>query len=167
MENISDLLTVDRVHCNFPAPSRKRLLQWVAESLSEAGNDDDDGQAYDLYDALMERERLGSTGLGEGVAIPHCRVDCSAMHGVLLSLEEPIDFEAPDGQAVDLIFVLIVPVSEKNAHISALRQLAGIFQRDENLQRLRSANTDEQLLSELRQLEIASQSEKLASSRSA
>ena len=74
-----------------------------------------------MYDSLMAREQLGSTGLGNGIAIPHCRVaNCTEIIGSLITLEEPTEYDAIDGKPVDILFVLIVPEQKSDEHITAL-----------------------------------------------
>ena len=142
MHHLQTLLEGNRVCCKLPAASRKRALQLVAERLA-----DDHVNADALFDELMARERLGSTGLGEGVAIPHCRFQAPDMRAALVSLPEPVDFEASDGEPVDLLFVLAVPEDEQTAHLEALATLAGIFSQPDNRAQLRACTDDEALRS--------------------
>lgn len=144
MPSIAELLEPAQVHCNFDGHSRKKILQLVAESLAKEANDDENS-LNEIYDGLTERERLGSTGLGDGVAIPHCRMNCETMLCAFVSLNEAIDYESIDGEPVDLIFVLIVPTFENKAHLEMLSILAHIFGENDFRQRLRAATTDEEL----------------------
>ena len=137
---IEDLLNASSVRCNASAASRKRVLQFIADLVA-----DELLSADILFDSLMARERLGSTGLGEGVAIPHCRMACDRMRAAFVSLEHPIDYEASDGEAVDLLFVLVVPHEEQHAHLDALAALAELFSSAENRTALRACNSDEAL----------------------
>lgn len=142
MHHLQTLLEGKRVRCKLPAASRKRALQLIAELLADEGVGADA-----LFDELMARERLGSTGLGEGVAIPHCRISAHNMRAALVSLPEPVDFEAGDGAPVDLLFVLVVPEEEQTAHLEALSALAGIFSQPANRAQLRACTDDENLRS--------------------
>jgi PTS system nitrogen regulatory IIA component len=144
MPSIAEHLQPTQVHCNIDGHSRKKVLQLVAESLAKESNDKE-SSTDEIYDGLMERERLGSTGLGDGVAIPHCRMNCATMQCAFVSLSEAIDYESVDGEPVDLVFVLIVPTDENTAHLETLAVLAHIFGESEFRQRLRAANTDEEL----------------------
>ena len=95
-----------------------------------------------LYEQLAARERLGSTGLGEGIAIPHCRLDeCKRIVGALLHLAEPVSFDAIDGRPVDVLFALVVPASALDAHLKVLAELARVFADERNRDRLRAAPT--------------------------
>ena len=130
--------------------SRKRALEraseLVATTVAEAST-------QDLYDALLARERLGSTALGDGVAIPHCRAACGTIRAAFLKLETPVDFDAPDAVPVDLIFVLVVPQNENEAHLEVLAKLAALFGDPANRESLRAADTGAELLRQLTALE--------------
>lgn len=100
----------------------------------------------DVFDQLLARERLGSTALGNGVAIPHCRLDaCERAYAGFVTLATPIDFDAPDDRAVDLMFVLVVPAEGREVHLKILAELARVFASEDNCARLRTAATDEEL----------------------
>lgn len=147
--SVDQLLGPDQTHHHVKVPSRKRLFQTIAENLADPLRDDREEAVDEIYDALVERERLGCTALGDGVAIPHCRTDCEKIYGALYTLEDGIDYEAPDGLPVDLVFVLVVPMSENSAHIAALQRLAKIFSDPLNLHRLREAGSEDDLLQAL------------------
>ena len=125
MQALSQLLTPGRTVCRVPGVSKKRLFETIARTISE----DQVSLAYDLVlSSLISREKLGSTGLGQGIAIPHCRIDnCTHAVGTLFTLEEPIDFDAPDGQAVDILFILLVPAEAQQQHLDILSGIAGLF----------------------------------------
>lgn len=142
MLHLQKLLEGNRICCHLPAASRKRALQLIAELLA-----DEQVSADVLFDELMARERLGSTGLGDGVAIPHCRIQATHMRAALVTLPEPVDFEASDAAPVDLLFVLVVPEDEQTAHLEALSTLAGIFSQADNRAQLRACADDDTLRS--------------------
>lgn len=125
MPTINQILTPSRTVCQVAGVSKKRLF----ETISSVVCDDQPTLSYDdVLDHLIAREKLGSTGLGSGIAIPHCRVsNCAAPIGALLSLEEPIAFDAPDEQPVDLLFVLLVPEEEHQQHLDILAEIARLF----------------------------------------
>ena len=101
--DIQDILTPERTFCRIKAKSRKRALEQVSEHLSADGSNFD---AEQLFSNLIAREKMGSTALGHGVAIPHCRLKgCANILGGLFSLEQPIDFESPDRSQTSLLFV--------------------------------------------------------------
>ena len=136
MVEMDSLLPAACVLCKVAAGSRKRVLDVAADAFMAA---QPDISARALFSALVERERLGSTGLGAGVAIPHCRLDFPHMIGGLLTLAQPVDFDAPDGKPVDLLFILVAPQDENSAHLEALTELAAIFGDAEARARLRGA----------------------------
>ncbi len=140
MHHLQTLLEGERVRCHLPAASRKRALQLIADLLS-----DEEVSADTLFDGLMARERLGSTGLGDGVAVPHCRIPSSDMRAALVTLPEPVDFEASDAAPVDLLFVLVVPEDEQSAHLDALATLADIFSQPDQRAQLRACASDDAL----------------------
>ena len=142
MVRIEDLLPPECVHRAVSAQSRKRSLDFAADLLAERHPGVD---ARPLFDALMERERLGSTGIGEGVAIPHCRLECPGMMAAFIRLAEPVDYDAPDGKPVDLLFVLVVPPGENSAHLEVLATLATVFRDPATRDRLRQAGSSEEL----------------------
>ncbi|TDJ25091.1 MAG: PTS fructose transporter subunit IIA [Gammaproteobacteria bacterium] len=146
MTDITHILSQERTRNDVPARSRKRVLEKASDLLCE-GNEQLSGRT--LFDELLARERLGSTGLGDGVAIPHCRIACDEIRAAFLKLKEPIDYDAPDGQPVDLLFVFVVPTAENHAHLEVLADLARIFGEPDNRARLRRATSSTELYEEL------------------
>ncbi|MCY4213430.1 MAG: PTS sugar transporter subunit IIA [Gammaproteobacteria bacterium] len=142
MIEVDSLLPEDCVCSGVIANSRKAVLEWVADRLATAHPGT---SSRALFSALMERERLGSTGLGEGVAVPHCRLDCPRLMGALLSLSRPVSFDAPDGEPVDLLFVLVAPEDEPSAHLEALALVAQVFGNPAERAGLRSAGSADAL----------------------
>lgn len=138
---IASILSRDCVLHNLECTSKKRLLENVASHLCDQNPILDPG---DVFSALIAREKLGSTGLGNGIAIPHCRIPgCTKTIGVLVTLKSPIDFDAIDGKPVDIIFVLIVPDDQNKDHLQTLASLAQIFSDTKQLDRIRqSADAD-------------------------
>lgn len=123
--------------------TQKAALEAASEAVAEGHPPLD---ARQLLDALLQRERLGSTGLGDGVAIPHCRLkDCARPAAALLRLRQAADFDAPDGEAVDLLFVLVVPAGEQQRHLDILAALAATFASAANRAALRKAGDDGEL----------------------
>lgn len=146
MVDITDILNPSCTRSDVAAQSRKRALEQAADLLA--------GQypelsARVLFDELMGRERLGSTALGEGIAIPHCRMDCDRIVGAFLQLVQPVEYEAADQLPVDLLFVLVVPTQETSAHLEVLALLARMFQSAENRERLRDCDSGPMLYQEL------------------
>lgn len=140
---LGDILTLPRVNCRITGSSKKKVLEHIAHTI---GADDDDLSALPLLKKLIEREQLGSTGLGDGVAIPHCRTaSVDTITACLVSLEHAVDFEATDDQDVDLLFALVVPETETSAHLDILAALAKIFSQESARKKLRNAANDTEL----------------------
>ena len=134
--------------------SKKKILETIAEHISEQVPE---VNAKDLFNNLISRERLGTTGLGRGVAIPHCRSkSCPQPTGLFLRLSEPVDFDAVDKEPVDLVFALIVPEESTQEHLDILQALATRFSDDFLLKNMRSAQSSEALFQILTAPEKAS-----------
>ena len=122
---LEQILTPDRCLCAIEGHSKKRLFYRISELIADAADDVD---ADAVFYALMAREQLGSTGLGQGIAIPHCRVaGCAGAIGVLVTLREAIDFDAMDDRPVDLLFFLVVPDARDDDHVRTLAAVATLF----------------------------------------
>ncbi len=125
MIDFNSILTPGRTRTGFQASSKKRALEQAAEIIVSEQPDLD---ARKLFDQLMVRERLGSTGLGEGVALPHCRLEGThSIIGAFLRLEPPIAFDSDDGEPVDLMFVLVVPADAEGPHLEVLASVARVL----------------------------------------
>ena len=141
--HISQFLAPQCILAGVAGGSKKRLLETISQFAQEHNPDI---EAEDIFDGLIERERLGSTGVGDGVAIPHCRLEgCDKIIGIFFSLSEPIDFDSLDKQSVDLVFTLIVPSESNKEHLSALQGIASLLGQADIRQQLRAATTAEQL----------------------
>ena len=122
--------------------SKKRVFERAAEAMGGALN----LSSETIYRALLAREKLGSTAIGEGIAIPHCRInECAVAAGCLVTLQKPIDFGSADGQDVDIIFVLLVPEEATEAHLKLLAALARSFSNAEVRDRVRQTQDPEAL----------------------
>ncbi|HSB96416.1 MAG TPA: PTS sugar transporter subunit IIA [Spongiibacteraceae bacterium] len=140
--NLSSILTIDRSLCRVPAPDKQQALESSARFIAGTTGLD----ANTLLLSLQARERLGSTGLGSGIAIPHCRLkNLDAVVGGLITLAEPIDFDAIDDAPVDILFVLLAPEHAMQQHLNTLAALAELFNQAAFRQQLRNATTAEQL----------------------
>ena len=122
--------------------SKKRVFERAAEAMGGALN----LSSETIYRALLAREKLGSTAIGEGIAIPHCRInECAEAARCLLTLREPIDFGSTDGGDVDVIFVLLVPEEATQAHLNLLAALARTFSNADLRNRVRQTLDPEEL----------------------
>ena len=142
--HLIDLLAPSRVRVGASVTSKKRLLETLAQLLADGNDEVFERQ---IFDSLCSREKLGSTGLGHGIAIPHGRTAGLGMAlGAVVRLAEPIDFGASDGQPVDLLFALAVPEHFTDQHLQLLSQLAEMLGDGDFANRLRGAASSEELL---------------------
>ncbi len=144
MSKVDNLLTPARVMCRVDAASKKRVFELAARQIAAS-----DANLIDteVYAQLLAREKLGSTALGTGVAVPHCRVEgCEKPIGCLVTLSEAIVFDAPDDQPVDLLFVLLVPAEAAQEHLDILAELATRFSDQAYCAQLRAARSEQELL---------------------
>lgn len=123
--NITNLLTPERVVVCDDIASKKRLLEHLGELLESSSPA---LSRQTIFDALVNREKLGSTGLGKGVAIPHGRMaNLDRPVCAFIRVKHPVDFDAADGQPVDLVFSLLVPEESTEEHLQVLSAIAEIF----------------------------------------
>jgi len=139
---LTDLITPERIACSVDAQSKKRALERLSEIISST---EDTISSNDVFESLLARERLGGTGVGHGVAIPHGRLkENSLTLGAFIKLQNGVDYDAADRQPVDLLFALLVPKESTDEHLQVLAQLAKIFSNDDFRKKLRDAsNSDE------------------------
>jgi PTS system nitrogen regulatory IIA component len=143
MQALNQILTPGRTVCRARGVSKKRLFETIAKIICE----DQPSLPYaDVLSHLIAREKLGSTGLGQGIAIPHCRVgSCAHPLGTLITLEDPLAFDAPDDEAVDLLFVLLVPEEAHQQHLDILASIAGLLSQADLCAQLRAARDSQTL----------------------
>ena len=144
MNFLSQILTPQRTVCRVAGVNnKKRLFEVIARIFC----DDQQPLPYDeVLDRLMARELLGSTGMGQGIAIPHCRLSqCKRPLGSLLTLAEALPFDAPDAVPVDLLFVLLVPVQAQQEHLDVLANIAQLISQADICERLRACRDDRTL----------------------
>ncbi|MBV1876882.1 MAG: PTS sugar transporter subunit IIA [Pseudomonadales bacterium] len=123
---IASILSPDNAYCALEAASKKRAIEEVATKLAgsiEGVNADD------LFNKLINREKIGSTAIGHGIAIPHCRLDSiDRIIGGIFVLKQKVDFQAFDNEFVNILFVLLVPTEEVDEHLQVLAMLADKFE---------------------------------------
>ncbi|MBF6623497.1 MAG: PTS IIA-like nitrogen regulatory protein PtsN [Pseudomonas stutzeri] len=143
MIRLEDILTPGRSLVNVPGGSKKRVLEQIAKVI---GQDLSDLDTQSIFESFVAREKLGSTGFGNGIAIPHCRMTgCLTPLSAVLRLDAPVDFDAIDGAPVDLLFVLLVPEAATDEHLELLRQIASMLDQEEVRDRLRNVATGQEL----------------------
>ncbi|GAB4344692.1 MAG: PTS IIA-like nitrogen regulatory protein PtsN [Gammaproteobacteria bacterium] len=142
--SIAELLTAERVVPKVEIASKKRALEFLSTLLAESNPNLDQGE---VFASLLGREKLGSTGLGNHVALPHGRIATQEEAiGAFITLAKPIDFDAIDDQPVDLLFALVVPEESTSEHLEILARLAELFRDEKFCQQLRDASEPEELL---------------------
>lgn len=137
------ILPPERTLFDVPGGSKKRVLEFFSTFIAQNTPSLD---SQEVFSRLIGRERLGSTGIGNGVAIPHARdPHCKAPLAGFLKLAEPIDFDVVDGEPVDLVFVLLVPEEADDTHLALLGQVAAVMNDADTRQRLRKSDSQRQL----------------------
>jgi len=138
-----NLIKSDSVLCNAHARSKKHCLEILSELLARSNPDI---ASEEIFANLIERERLGCTSLDKGVAFPHCRVDGARTScGALMKMSAPVDFDSPDGEAVDLVFGLMVPAELDASHYAEVEMITGVLSDDALRIRLRNATSSNEL----------------------
>ena len=134
--DLSDLIKLEGIILALRAKSKKHVLQ----EMSAAAADLTGLPERDIFDTLLQRERLGSTGVGQGVAIPHGKLaELTEIVGLFARLEKPIDFEAVDGEPVDVVFLLLAPESAGADHLKALARISRFLRAPSSIENLRVA----------------------------
>jgi PTS system nitrogen regulatory IIA component len=142
MMEIDELLTPDSVIPRLRATSKKQALQELAKRAAEVTGLPERA----IFDVLLERERLGTTGVGNGIAIPHGKLPgLSRLYGLFARLEHPVDFDSIDEQPVDLIFLLLAPEAAGADHLKALARVARLLRDTEVARKLRESRDAEAL----------------------
>lgn len=144
---LEEIIKPDSVLCNAQARSKKHSLEILSELLvrqiPHLSSDD-------IFERLIERERLGCTSLDLGVAFPHCRVEgLETNTAALIKLSEPVDFDSQDGELVDIIFGMMVPENINASHQANIRSIAELLGDTELRRKMRGASTSKELYDSL------------------
>lgn len=132
--DLSDLIDVSAIMPNLKANSKKQLLQLMAERAAAVTGLPE----REVFDTILQRERLGSTGVGNGIAIPHGKLPgVDKIVGVFARLENPVDFESLDDQPVDLVFLLLAPEGAGADHLKALSRIARVLRDGDTVRKIR------------------------------
>ncbi|AQS42361.1 MAG: PtsN protein [Candidatus Tokpelaia hoelldobleri] len=135
--NLNDLIAPEAIIPALKASSKKQLLQIMAEKAATLYNLPD----RQVFDTILKREKLGSTGVGNGIAIPHGKLaEIDKIFGVFARLEHPVDFEALDDQPVDIVFLLLAPENAGADHLKALSRVARLLREPEMAAKLRNTH---------------------------
>lgn len=144
---LEEIIKPDSVLCNAQARSKKHCLEILSELLVRQVPQ---FAAEDIFERLIERERLGCTGLDQGVAFPHCRVEgLEANVAALIKLSEPVDFDSADGELVDIVFGMMVPAEINESHQANIQSIADLLDDPQLRQDMRAANTSKELYDSL------------------
>ena len=139
---LSDFLDFDAIKPALPAGNKRALLQQLAQIASQRLGLD----GGEILSSISERERLGSTGFGQGVAIPHGKIDgLSRIYGLFVRLSEPVDYKAIDGGEVDLVFLLLSPPDAGAEHLKSLAAVSRLVRHAGVVEKLRGARTRDAL----------------------
>ena len=145
---LNDILTPEGVIGSLRVNGKKQALQELSERAAKVSG----LSAREIFDSLLQRERLGSTGVGDGIAIPHGKMaKCGRIFGIFARLERAIDFEALDGLPVDLLFLLIAPENAGADHLKALALIARALRNSAFAAKLRKTRDSSALFSLLTQ----------------
>ena len=139
---ISDILSAENILLSFKAKNKRQLLQDVSHIIAEKIKIDE----RTICDTLQERENLGSTGFGGGVALPHGRLaELDKVYGFFIKLTTPIDFDAIDNQPVDMLYLLLSPESNGADHLTALAQISRFLKNKNLVAKLKGTNNREEI----------------------
>lgn len=138
--DLSDLISPEGILPALKAKNKKHALQ----ELSAAAALLTDVSERDIFDTLLQRERLGSTGVGQGIAIPHGKIaSLKGIVGLFARLEKPVDFDSVDGEPVDLVFLLLAPESAGADHLKALARISRFLRTPSAVESLRTAGNSD------------------------
>ena len=144
--DLGDLISLDGIIPALKAKSKKQVLQLLAENAADLL----DINQREIFDTLLQRERLGSTGIGHGIAIPHGKLNSiNGVFSVFARLEAPIDFDSIDDEPVDLIFLLLAPESAGADHLKALARISRLLRDPSAVEKLRASRDKDALYSVL------------------
>jgi PTS system nitrogen regulatory IIA component len=145
---INDLISLEGIVANLRATSKKQALQDLARRAADVTGEPERA----IFEVLIERERLGTTGVGNGIAIPHGKLPgLDKLYGLFARLDTPIDFDAIDEQPVDLICLLLAPESAGADHLKALARVSRLLRDRSICEKLRGSDTDEAIFALLTQ----------------
>jgi nitrogen PTS system EIIA component len=150
---LSDFISSDSVVASLKVKTKKQLLQELSARAARLTG----LQERDIFDVLLQRERLGSTGLGQGIAIPHGKIaGLKRIVGIFARLAEPVDFDAIDGQAVDIVFLLLAPEGAGADHLKALARISRLLREGSAVDKLRASRDASALYAVLTEEEASS-----------
>jgi nitrogen PTS system EIIA component len=139
---LADIIDARAILANVKSQSKKQLLQDLAQAMAPVAGI----EQRKIFETLNTREKLGSTGLGQGIAIPHGRVNgLERVSGMFAHLAQPLDFGSIDGEPVDLVFVLLAPEHDGADHLTALARISRLMRQPQTVAKLRGTQSPEAL----------------------
>ncbi len=139
---LSEILSLDCTKSAVQCTSKKRALEMISELVAEQTGQ----SSTELFECMLSREKMGSTGIGNGIAIPHARMQSSDKAiAVLIQCESPVEFDSIDNRPVDLLFALLVPDAQCKEHLKTLASMAERLNDKQILKQLRNAQSDQEL----------------------
>ena len=145
--SLQEIIKPDGVLCNATARSKKHCLEILSELLTR---NHADLASDEIFECLVERERLGCTSLNKGAAFPHCRIGgIEQSTAVLIKLSEPVDFDAADGEPVDIVIGMMLPLEIDERHREEVRLIAELLEDKALRERLRASNSSKDLYAAL------------------
>ena len=140
---LSEIININRIKNDVDVKSKKRALEELSALVAQ---DQTQLDANEIFDSLISRERLGATGVGYGIAIPHGRIkNCQKITGAFIKLKEGVDFNTSDNLPVDILFTLIVPEESTDEHLQVLAFLASMFSDKSFREKLRKSDSPEDI----------------------
>ena len=139
---ITDIISINKIFLNFEVTSKKILFKEISQIISK----NSDLTQTAILDNLIQREKLGTTGIGDGIALPHSKIKgLKKIFSLFIRLQNPIDFSANDSKKVDIIFVIIAPDESKTDHLLALSEISKFLRINGNTEKLRKYKTKERI----------------------
>ena len=149
MMTLQDILTLDCTHCAVPVSSKKRILETLCQLAADQIGESDSSI---LLESLLNREKMGSTGIGNGIAIPHGRLEnTNKAVAILLTTEKAIEFDAIDNKPVDIFICLFVPQDSTEAHLETLQSIAKVFSERKTAKQVRKCTSNQALFNLIQQ----------------
>jgi PTS system nitrogen regulatory IIA component len=144
---ISDIISLDRTQCSVDCQNKKRIFEMISEIAIKQNPQLDQAE---VLSSLINREKMGSTGIGNGIALPHGRIKgISQIMAIILTTDEPIEFDAIDNKPVDIFFAILVPAEEAETHLKALAGIARKLSNKDIVKAIRNAENKKEIISAL------------------
>ncbi|MCW8109450.1 PTS IIA-like nitrogen regulatory protein PtsN [Alteromonas ponticola] len=145
--DIQTIISLDRTKCAVQCNSKKRILEIISRTAAEQNSSIEEDE---VLNSLLSREKMGSTGIGNGIALPHGRLPgLEKVIAIVVTSEPPIDFDAIDNKPVDIFFALLVPEEQTDGHLQTLAMVASKLNDKETVKAIRNATSSDDILTAL------------------